>query len=101
MFDFWPVYSGERFRASWPAFYFIGVVWQSGHTWKVMRRFTLQTLRDFGVGKTSIEDKIFQEIDAASYVFQDTKGQATDVKQLTAMMISNVIYGIVFGKRYA
>ena len=66
-----------------------------------MRRFTLQTLRDFGVGKTSIEDKIFQEIDAASNVFQDTKGQATDVKQLTAMMISNVIYGIVFGKRYA
>ena len=25
MFDFWSVYSGERFRASWPScFYFLG-----------------------------------------------------------------------------
>ena len=22
MFDFWPVYSGERFRASWPSCYY-------------------------------------------------------------------------------
>ena len=75
------------------------MVWESGHPWKVLRRFTLQTLRDFGVGKTSIEEKIFQEIDAASKEFETLKGQPTDVRLLTSMMISNVIYGIVFGRR--
>ena len=24
MFDFWPVYSGEQFRASWPSCYVMG-----------------------------------------------------------------------------
>ena len=65
-----------------------------------MRRFTLQTLRDFGVGKTSIEEKIFDEIDAASDVFHKTEGKPIDVRMLTSMIISNVIYGIVFSRRY-
>ena len=75
------------------------MLWHSGHQWKVLRRFTLQTLRDFGVGKTSIEEKIFEEIDAAYKDFETLKGRPTDVRLLTSMMISNIIYGIVFGKR--
>lgn len=79
----------------------IGVLWHSGNQWKVLRRFTLQTLRDFGVGKTSIEEKIFEEIDAASKEFETLQGRPTDVRLLTSMMISNIIYGIVFGRRFS
>ena len=65
-----------------------------------MRRFTLQTLRDFGVGKSSIEDKIMVEIDASTTVLQETKGQPLVVAPLLQNIVGNVIYGIIFGQRY-
>jgi hypothetical protein len=76
-----------------------GVIWQSGEPWKVLRKFVLQTLRDFGVGKTSLEEKIMHEVDAANEVLTASEGKPFDVRLLTSMMITNVIYGIVFAKR--
>ncbi|XP_053383657.1 cytochrome P450 2J4-like [Mercenaria mercenaria] len=77
-----------------------GVVLQSGNAWKVLRKFVLQTLREFGVGKTSLEQKIMREVDAANDILCATDGKPSDVRLLTSMMISNVIYGIVFAKRF-
>ncbi|XP_060570296.1 cytochrome P450 2J6-like [Ruditapes philippinarum] len=77
-----------------------GVIWQSGEPWKVLRKFVLQTLRDFGVGKTSLEEKIMHEVDAANEVLNASEGKPFDVRLLTSMMITNVIYGIVFAKRF-
>ena len=77
----------------------LGVIWQNGHPWKVMRRFTLEAFRDFGVGKTSLEEKILVEVEAATEFFAGNENSAVSVRHLTSMMIANVIYGIVFGKR--
>lgn len=76
-----------------------GVVMESGQRWKIMRKFTLQSLKDFGVGKTSLEDKIVVEIEAATAFLNEVKGNPTDIRLLTSMIITNVIYGIVFGRR--
>ena len=64
-----------------------------------MRRFTLQTLRDFGVGKSSLEDKIMTEVDAATQYLRDTNTEPTEMTPVLQMAIGNIIYGIVFGKR--
>lgn len=77
-----------------------GVVMESGNKWKIMRKFTLQSLKDFGVGKTSLEEKIIVEIDAATAVLTEAKGMPMEVHPLTSKIIANVIYGIVFGRRY-
>lgn len=78
-----------------------GILFRRYHdNWKTLRRFTLQTLRDFGVGKTSIEHKIMSEIDAASSVVEATDGKPFKITHILQRMVGNVIYGIVFGKRF-
>lgn len=76
----------------------IGLVMESGTPWKILRQYTLQSLKEFGVGKTSLEETIVAEMDAASEVLNKTK-QPTDPRLLASIIITNVIYGIVFGKR--
>ena len=56
-------------------------------------------IQDFGVGKTTLEDKIMLEVDAATDVFLKAGGEPKSYRHLTSMMITNVIYGICFGKR--
>ena len=70
------------------------------HKWKTLRRFTLQTLRDFGVGKTSIEEKIAVEIKAASNGFDKLEGNPLEMAPVLHNMVGNVIYSIVFGTRF-
>ena len=39
-----------------------GVIFTNGKEWTEQRRFLLKTLRDFGFGKTSMENLIIEEV---------------------------------------
>ena len=78
-----------------------GIIFEGyNHQWRTLRRFTLKTMRDFGVGKSTLEEKIMMEIDAGSAVLEAATGNAVEISPVLQKMIGNVIYWIIFGKRF-
>ncbi|XP_078670781.1 cytochrome P450 2U1-like isoform X2 [Branchiostoma floridae x Branchiostoma belcheri] len=71
-----------------------------GPDWKHQRKFTMKTLRDFGVGKRSLEGKICEEAAALSRELVAKDGQPFNIKHMLQNAASNIICSIVFGKRF-
>ena len=81
--------------------YLLGVFNTEGSYWKEHRRFTISSLRDFGMGKHSLEYKIHEEIEAFSSELKKQDGSAMDLQLLMNMTISNIICSIMFGERFS
>eukprot|EP00058_Branchiostoma_floridae_P018240 XP_002603729.1 hypothetical protein BRAFLDRAFT_233426 [Branchiostoma floridae] len=71
-----------------------------GSDWKHQRKFAMKTLRDFGVGKRSLEGKICEEAAALSQELVAKDGEPFNTKPLLQNSVSNIICSIVFGKRF-
>ena len=78
-----------------------GIILQNhDHAWKALRRLILRTMRDVGVGKSTLEERIMAEVDAASAFLQESKGDPVSLSPIFQKIAGNVISGIVFGKRH-
>ena len=56
-------------------------------------------MRDFGLGKQSLEERIQEEAIALSEQFQSKQGQPFDPTEFVTKTVSNIICSIAFGKR--
>ncbi|XP_060114375.1 cytochrome P450 2F2-like [Heteronotia binoei] len=77
-----------------------GVAYANGEKWKVLRRFSVQTLRDFGMGRRSIEERIQEEAQCVVEELAKTKEEPVDHSFLISCSVSNVICSIIFGDRF-
>ena len=59
--------------------YFSGVVFSHGRYWKELRRFLLRNLRDFGFGKSSMEDLFHDEMAKLCQKLAKSEGQPIDL----------------------
>ncbi|KAM9033442.1 cytochrome P450 2B4-like [Sarcophilus harrisii] len=78
-----------------------GVIFANGHTWKTLRRFSLATLRDFGMGKRSIEERIQEEAQCLVEELRKSQGALLDPTFLFHSITANIICSIVFGERFS
>ncbi|KAI0212540.1 Cytochrome P450 2F2 [Lamellibrachia satsuma] len=78
-----------------------GIIMQDGEDWKTLRRFTQRALKDFGVGKSSLEEKIKDEVEVVLDELDKTKGAPFNPHKLINKAVSNVICSLIFGQRYS
>ncbi|XP_042299578.1 cytochrome P450 2G1-like [Sceloporus undulatus] len=78
----------------------LGIAFANGERWKQLRQFTLSTLRNFGMGKRPIEERIQEEAQFLLEEFRKTNGSPFDPTFLLSCTVSNVICSIVFGQRF-
>ena len=80
--------------------FFLGVLFANGPTWRKQRRFTLSTFRDFGIGKSTFQDKISDEIQFVTAEFNNHGKKPFDPRSILTNAISNVISSVIFGYRF-
>ncbi|XP_077192794.1 cytochrome P450 2A13-like [Paroedura picta] len=90
---------GEQATFDW-LFRTYGVAFSQGERAKQLRRFSITTLRNFGMGKRSIEERILEEAHFLVEALRSTKGAPFDPTYFLSRAVSNVISSVVFGNRF-
>ncbi|XP_060638766.2 cytochrome P450 2C20-like [Anolis sagrei] len=78
----------------------LGIIMSNGERWVQLRRFSLMTLRNFGMGKKSIEERIQDEAEHMMEELRATRGQAYNPQHLFNCVTANVISHILLGERF-
>ncbi|XP_054907667.1 cytochrome P450 2J6-like isoform X2 [Poeciliopsis prolifica] len=71
-----------------------------GSLWRDHRRFALMTLRNFGLGKKSMEERIHEEIQHIIKTLDDNTGKTLSPQFLFHNAASNIICKVLYGTRY-
>uniref|UniRef100_A0A8C4L165 Cytochrome P450 n=1 Tax=Equus asinus TaxID=9793 RepID=A0A8C4L165_EQUAS len=71
-----------------------------GRAWREQRRFSVSTLRNFGMGKKSLEQWVTEEASYLCAAFADQAGEPFSPNALLNKAVSNVIASLTFGRRF-
>ncbi|XP_067317342.1 cytochrome P450 2G1-like [Anolis sagrei] len=75
-----------------------GMSFSNGKSWKKLRHFTLVTLKNLGMGKGSIEERIQEEVQYLLEKLKKTQSLPFDPTFLLSCTTSNIVCSIVFGR---
>uniref|UniRef100_A0A8D1I0C2 unspecific monooxygenase n=1 Tax=Sus scrofa TaxID=9823 RepID=A0A8D1I0C2_PIG len=78
----------------------LGIIFSNGKKWKEIRRFSLMTLRNLGMGKRSIEDRIQEEACCLVEELRKTNASPCDPTFILDCAPCNVICSIIFQNRF-
>ncbi|XP_062447444.1 cytochrome P450 2C5-like [Rhea pennata] len=78
-----------------------GFISTNDKKWRELRRFTLSTLRDFGMGKNTMSQRVQQEAQHLVQLLASFKGEAFEPMINFRHAVANVICSVVFGSRYS
>ncbi|CAJ0926460.1 unnamed protein product, partial [Mesorhabditis belari] len=75
-----------------------GLVFSEGDLWREQRRLTLHTLRDFGMGRNIMEERVMVEVDFL--LEKMAKQDEIRIQAELDLAVGSVINGILFGYRF-
>nr|QST15075.1 CYP370C6 protein [Diaphanosoma celebensis] len=78
-----------------------GVAFSEGQNWQDVRRFALRNLRDFGVGKSTIEVLVQDEIRELMASLEATAGSPTALQNRFNLAVVNALWTITTGERFS
>ncbi|KAF1752919.1 hypothetical protein GCK72_019474 [Caenorhabditis remanei] len=77
-----------------------GVIDSNGAMWRDHRRFALSSLRDFGLGKNLMQEKILLEVQDVFAKFDASEGTEIEIPPIFDNAIASVINQLLFGYRF-
>jgi hypothetical protein len=77
-----------------------GIIFSHGPYWKELRRFLLRNLRDFGFGKSSMEDLFIEEVSKLCQLLSKSEGHPIDMSCTMSVSIVNALWAIIVGERF-
>ncbi|KAF1753447.1 hypothetical protein GCK72_020004 [Caenorhabditis remanei] len=77
-----------------------GVAETNGEVWSTHRRFALTTLRDFGLGKDLMQEKILIEVEDIFQKFHKNIDREQEINPVLNNAVANMINQLIFGYRF-
>uniref|UniRef100_A0A8C4LC41 Cytochrome P450 n=1 Tax=Equus asinus asinus TaxID=83772 RepID=A0A8C4LC41_EQUAS len=77
-----------------------GVAFANGKSWKTLRRFSVATMKNFGMGKRSMEERIKEEAQCLVEELRKSQGSYLDPTFLFNSVTANILCSIIFGERF-
>ncbi|XP_070595822.1 cytochrome P450 2C4-like [Erythrolamprus reginae] len=77
-----------------------GLITADEKKWRELRRFTLSTLRDFGMGKKRMSERVQEEALCLVEEMATIKGKPFDPRRIFVSAVANVVCAVVFGNRF-
>jgi len=77
-----------------------GIIQAVGDTWSEQRRFALRHLRDFGFGKSSMEELIMDEVKEVLDWLKKQKGKSIPLQERFSLAVVNSLWKITTGERF-
>ncbi|GFO02135.1 cytochrome p450 ii f2-like protein ii [Plakobranchus ocellatus] len=78
-----------------------GLAFNCGPAWKEARSTTMLILKEFGLGKDTLAQRVQEEVNYFIEKLADLRGEATDIQYIIHISVSNVIASIIVGKRFS
>ena len=82
-----------------PLYCIAGLASTQGEFWKEQRRFSHAALKDMGMGKSILEEKIVEELSFFIDRLKELSVSHFDPKLPIQMTVANVIENVIWGKR--
>ncbi|XGW03546.1 hypothetical protein V3C99_015041, partial [Haemonchus contortus] len=77
-----------------------GVVETDGDMWRDHRRFALHVLRDLGLSKDGMEQRVLGEVEAMTEQIKSKKNGKIDMQDIIEVAVGSVINQLLFGYRF-
>ncbi|CAF4364911.1 unnamed protein product [Rotaria sp. Silwood2] len=78
-----------------------GLTYADGERWLIHRKFAMDSLKKFGMGKFFLQDTILDELRDVFSVIDKQEGKPLNTKGLLTHGLSNIICGFAFGQRFS